>query len=1472
MGIANAQSPAPPAPDALLGVSARRPLCRVPVAWRAGRAATAVVRAALCAALFVAAGAALAGDGAKRVNQDQSLHDLHYGVHLPRDRSLARGLDVARELLDESRYGESLPVLVRVLQAPEDAYDNPRSTELMSLKRQAAESIRSLGPDGLRAYLLEVEAEAEREFRNALERDDAALLDIARRYPRTDAARVATWAAAQCALEMGHFSKAATLFQHLSGDEDLSVERRSIAGAQRAIALMALGRVKAAQGVLAKLPGDKASVARMLAPATAADQVSAERLADLTAAFAARLSPPREGETDWLTSGGDARRNPILRGELPHLWARWRASAPGDARLADNYATLPPDKAAPAAATNPLLVGPYVVARSGNAVVGLNRDSGKLAWRAPVGAGAERQLPTSALMRIRADNSLLANLLARPRLDAVASRLSSDGRRVYAISTVESDDDDAARMLGPLLGVRTRGGESVGNQLIALDAHAEGKLAWRLGGRDGRRPAEDQLTGAFFLDVPLAVDGDLYVVAEVQQSIYLLQVRPESGEVLWRQALASVETPAEQDPMRRLVGAATCYAGGRILVSLGAGLVVAVDPLDRMLAWVYRFPVEGGARVASPSPWRRRSASWPDADERHWLRNHMIVAGGQVIIASPESQRLHAINARSGEEQWTSDLPSGRLLCAATDGVVVLTTPSRVLGIDAASGETRWDAPLPESTRPSGAGVCFGRQYVQPLSDGTVLQVDAATGETRERLRASPEGALGALAYDGRSLYSQSHEGVARFDPPPELSTAGIADAERERHAGELALVQGDPQEAVQHLRAAYRLSGKASEHAAALRELLLARITASELSDERLALLEELHKGRAAPMELTLARAQAAARDGREAEVVRLALEFCRTGDDAEQLIAVGPSRAVRPARALRAALSEAFGSLHAARGAPAVREALAGGERGGMQSALLAEVFGLVRPAAVDLASTAEAAALDTRWSVSQVEVDKFAGDENQRAPRGGRPRDAVFEAPLSGAPPTRVGLRSVAIVTDGRWLYGTNSYGEEVLRVELPKGAAESLQRHARSGGGAAAVIAGGWLYVGAGSDVLAVNARSPGAPADWAWTARRALEWAAPITRGGEMQRAIRRASAAETRLLGASSLGVTIATDGLLACLDPTTGEVLWTRTDLTEAEDAAADDQFAYSPRQVSDGWRASLVDGATSPCAWPEGRAIAVDGALVTLLDRDGEDTKLTLFDRRTQSASLIRNLRGAVHHDLADGVVALLDEEGRLEVVDREAPELVVSAKLDLPTRPTSVSVSRLGDRLLVGVHQGSELAGRAEGLTSLDNSPLLSGDLYSFNLATGERMWPAPAQISGKGLLERQPDHSPVVALASSYRARDGSGAYTALNLLMLDAATGRTLYRESGLRRALLREYRMRWERGPRPRVTLALDDMYVTLTASDAPAPPAPPATAAVELAGESSPGDLGWMGRRLGRFLEEGFGIKVDEPRGEDDD
>lgn len=1302
----------------------------------------------------------------------ETQHSLYYGVYLPSQRSAARALSVAKEMLSDGRYAESLPIVLRVLDAAEDSFGS-QNAQLLSLKRQAREVIFRLPPEGYQAYLLEVEAASKREFQQAVQSSPAQLAEVAARFPRTEAGRAASWLLAQRALDYGNPAEAAGQIRDLLNDPGLS-------------------------------EADKAALRQQLA---------------------------------WAEQSGAAAPMPLDgRGNLafdkpaPHFWAEWVCEYPADPSWSFLVSQDLLGVAAPAGAGYPLVVDRWVLVRGHDGLYAIDQNTGKLGWQAALAAPDTGVNYRSRRQDFRGEGS--TQELVRQQLDAVNSRISSNGALVFALNPAKRLEDRTRTHLWALRARRDSSRwDSQSNEIVAVDIPSEGKLAWRTSGD----PAFKQV---YFLDAPLSVSGRLYALGEFEQTIFLFQLDPVTGALVWKQPVATVESPVEEESLRTTCGGTLCAANGLILCSTGVGLLVAVDPSERSLEWVYRVPAEAMQEAAKTSPWGRGHAYRESQDEsKRWLQNRIVIHGDRAFLATPESQRLSCVNLHDGREEWTVRHGYPQLLCCANDEVVVMAAEDRLLGLSPESGEALWRVRWPTRTAPSGGGALFGDHFLQPLSDGSVLIADFHDGTLGERLKSGPTALVGNLAVDGDCVYSQSFAQVSKFRIPTNQ------DGEPE-FAAQVAATQGDTDQAIRMWRKAYRQQGVAAREP--LRESLLASLQPTDAPPDQLELLGELSQERETPSVIKVARLQQAV-EQREASLVASEIRKACQSPPAERLLLMSPEFAVSFSQLYRSAAEQTLSPNEMA----ALRAAMLRGA-GPAQRRVINEIL-KTRPS-VPADSWPAASTGYPSWGSRQVRADlqpRTRPKSNSGNNSNGDPVE--IQLTLDSAAESQTYNDMTLYVNSDRMLIGRNRYGETVLLVELPNGLFDQLEKLLENRE-VVAFVRGDRFFLPTGPDIISFRIVNGHASSVWqAVQSIRRSKLDSPSPSGSELQREIAKGLSGEATLLSVGQHGVIVTARDLLACLDPQTGAVRWVRTGLKTSPLCTAGEQYAYSAPQTRPGWRVRLGSGELEETVAPNAPVLATSGHMIASWKDADTAKQVVVHDRLTGRDVLSLDVSPSFKHGVVGELLAIVEDSGLVQVVDVSNGAVVLRDELESGGTVDSITAQRHGDRLVLVLNLTERSDHERRGVRSLDRNPISTGPVYCYDLSTGQRSWKTPAMVSEMSLLSRRPSGCPFLVFAANARTDEGGNRRSELRLLVLDAATGRKLYQGSGLKNGRARQYRVRYDAGPRPHGYVTFDNCRLELTALNAPAPPAPPFVAGVEATPDK---DFWQMRAELGRWLQ----------------
>ena len=273
----------------------------------------------------------------------------------------------------------------------------------------------------------------------------------------------------------------------------------------------------------------------------------------------------------------------------------------------------------------------------------------------------------------------------RTEADSVFGSLSTDGRMVVAVH-----DPDQSRFEFPLTGAPQRPGPQNGavsgvrwNRLCGYEILSK-ELRWQIGGPP-TGPA-DVLGGMSFLGAPLFVDDLLFGIGRKDDELRLLAIDRDTGHLRWSMTLGVLPPHLADAAARRRIATPVSLVDGLLLCPTASGALVAVDPVTRSIAWVFRHsmiqhdlpvrPVNGTSQPGTPDVW------WSEWRDVGCVATSMTARGADtstplVLLTSPDSDELHAVNRRDGNAPveritWQRVASGGRVCghchCDRTDG------------------------------------------------------------------------------------------------------------------------------------------------------------------------------------------------------------------------------------------------------------------------------------------------------------------------------------------------------------------------------------------------------------------------------------------------------------------------------------------------------------------------------------------------------------------------------------------------------------------------------------------------------------------------------------------------------------------------------------------------------------------------------------------------------------------------------------
>jgi outer membrane protein assembly factor BamB len=1508
-----------------------------------------------------------------------------YGVYLPTDRTLSRGMSRARERLNDGEYNEALAFLQQILDRDEDTFlDDAQAAETRrGLKASARDLIAGLPKAGREMYQLLHEANARRQLESAIDsgnRDE--LARVVRRYFLTPPGYEAAIVLAQLEFDRGHPLTAAHLYDELLSDSTAAAAFEPQLSLLAAVSWTAANQPQRAAAALRSLaenyPNTELELAgkKVALPRTNSEEALITWLHDSVGIPRSAGSP----SNDWLTQRGDPSRNASYAGGAPHLSARWQSRVVNDPRF-ENFLTSRQQQSeqqgvAPITAARPIAAGNVVLMRTPQNVVALDWQTGKRIWETREEESSARDQMLSEFMSGNPDEFAQVRHPLEQRVwdDTLTMSLASDGERVFSLSgmALAERPEQTAWGVGPAFGGQYDLTASPTNRLTAYELPTEGKLAWEIDGAS----ATGELAGAFFLGPPVAVDGSLYVIAEVRGAVYLLALDPATGKLDWRQQLVGLEQGITLDPERRTNSATPSFGAGMLVCPTTAGMVVAIDAIRREFAWVYRYPRQVDAFTnLRQGGWQGRVDGPMARSNNQWIDGSAVIVDGKVLLTPPESAEIHCLDLASGKLLWKKPRDKSIYLAGIDQGVVLLVGADAVSALQLADGTPAWDkerVELPAGVLPSGFGYLSDGSYYLPLTSGQVIAVNMLDGSVTGAVDSRQPTSVGNLICHRGSIISQSALYLDKFeqiDVLRERATQALAtnprDAAAIRDLAEIRRLEGSLAEAVPMLKQAYEIDPNDSLTRDMLADVLLEAL-ATDYNAHR-GDLELLRKIIFRPQQqVELLRIDALGRDdsGQRMEAFAAYLRLAEVTATSPTLLAIGPEHEARSDQWIRAQINtlwndastderdEILKQLDQQKATwskpPTVSElrsylshfgGLPGSEEVRLQLArelvsrnepLEAELELMRLDESPEASTRAATAALFIEWLIKQGRLDeanelvgRFAENWAKEAtiegkspqawlevwtpklasansprfawPRGRATVDELTPTPANRRDVTRraqndsqLGLRRLRleqangpplgpsqwfIAQDNSRVVGHDALGKQVFRFNAPRNSA--MRRFAGNEMVQAAQL-GDLLVVTLGGQILALDSseRANRDNSEIVWQAypagRYPLAFERKNRRNGKIayhrwSKRLRLPGSANLLVAGLGPVtpnGVVFQEQQRLRCVDPLSGETLWSRDDVPMGSELFGDGKFVVA---------ANVDEGTTQVIDMVDGELVATRDlpAIPWLLTSARNVAQLLDETVDAKPRKVLRILDGVTGDKVFEAdydpkvemttiepdSIVVIEPSGKFQLVDVRSGGIRFEHSLTLTVTPRSISTLTSGDQLFVCIGG----APRRQSLLSIGTAdyPLVDGQVYAFDLRDGQPLWPGPALIEQRGIALTQPSDIPILVFIDRLSKRDAGGQSNNSRLLCLDKATGATVYRNDALPDTSNSSFRIETNIEESPTVNIAMSTKTIRLTFTDQPRSPEPPANELVEAPRQSLGRGLWSVTKQMGSALQD---------------
>ncbi|MEX2288236.1 MAG: PQQ-binding-like beta-propeller repeat protein [Planctomycetaceae bacterium] len=638
----------------------------------------------------------------------------------------------ALQLFRQEEFGAALRVLQDILNGASDGFlidpteDDATASGLKAAAGQLVDAIVRRDP---KVYERMFGGTAQKLFKQAFGSNDVEQLSaVAGRFFHTRAGNEAAYHLAAFYFDHDQPSLAAAWYERVHGSPTLEKGRQSSVALQMAICQLRIGDADASRATLAQL--------RSVSPA--AHVTCGNRQIPW---FEANEDP-----IDWLRR--DFAPNSASEPTHPARAAGWTVSVHDAESMLDNAVSIlhrggPSERAMPSLRLRPILVDDTLVGRTLENITAVDLRTGRRLWESPSDETlAVYRATYDAAHRKRPAHVVMKLVEQRLEHDATYGTITSDGMRVFSIDG-----------LGLAFGYRDAKADryvlpTSTNRLVARDLQ-NGDVVW------------DRVSSeTFFLGAPVAVDGDLYGLAEVRGQIKLQVRNPATGKLQWSQALASPGFGIVDDFHRRLAGLVPAVMGDVIVCPTGTGSVVALRRSDRALLWAYTptyGPGDSLSDAATANPNRH-----PASGKGDWLDASVTLAAGKVIVKPRGSGHIHCLDLHSGSLAWKQ--PCGDALFAAgvSNGNIILVHARSVTALQLANGQPAWATPATMNPI-AGRGVIDKGRLHLPLTTGDVAAIDLNDGRLVAQRRIAKAFSLGNLAAIPGGAVSQTAHSLRSF-------------------------------------------------------------------------------------------------------------------------------------------------------------------------------------------------------------------------------------------------------------------------------------------------------------------------------------------------------------------------------------------------------------------------------------------------------------------------------------------------------------------------------------------------------------------------------------------------------------------------------------------------------------------------------------------------------------------------------------
>lgn len=320
----------------------------------------------------------------------------------------------------------------------------------------------------------------------------------------------------------------------------------------------------------------------------------------------------------------------------------------------------------------------------------------------------------------------------------------------------------------------------------------------------------------------------------------------------------------------------------------------------------------------------------------------------------------------------------------------------------------------------------------------------------------------------------------------------------------------------------------------------------------------------------------------------------------------------------------------------------------------------------------------------------------------------------------------------------------------------------------------------------------------------------------------------------------------------LVCVDSVTGEVQWSRSDAPQGCDLFGDERYVFAtPIGSNTAQVYSVIDGrALGTVRVPEWeQQLATRGRRVIRWSANEQgEFELAEVDPLTKDVSWRHEFAVGSRVDIdLDRYIAVVEPTGRGVIIDGQTGGIIREQSLTPQATLDEIHLSAGTDSFVLVVEHATARNTDRE-VRSLVNgdSPVVDGEVMVFDRRSDAPRWSRPASVLRQALVLNQPADLPFIMFAGTLVSRTRGEGHDATTMLLIDKATGRTLYNTDELPQAGAGFCMARVSDPVKHEVTIDMAGRTLQVQYTEGRRAPEPPAMAEVESsAGRTSEGILG---------------------------